>query len=66
MIFGKKKSAGGTGCARCGNKFSMTSIELRFYKEQQLEPPALCRGCRNQVNSDPVEAADRPRIVHGN
>lgn len=66
MIFGKKNRSVATGCARCGEQFEMTPIELRFYKEQQLSSPALCRGCRNQVTSDPNRVAGRPRVVHGN
>jgi ribosomal protein S27E len=34
-------------CQDCGNNFTFSEIEQRFYEEKGFVPPKRCKACRN-------------------
>ncbi len=45
-----------SACARCGRSFSLTSIEVRAYRERDWELPKTCRQCRNTTTAKSPES----------
>lgn len=39
-------------CLHCGEKFTLTSIELRYYQEKSLATPQCCRKCKNNFKEE--------------
>lgn len=48
-MFWRKKASGGLGrkCGACGKNYELTSLEIRFFRSQELPEPEFCRTCRN-------------------
>lgn len=55
---------GGTRhCSSCGASFALTSIEVRFYTDQEIPLPNRCRACARQQSGGEAVYANSPRIV---
>lgn len=39
-------------CLHCGDKFELTSIELRYYSQNALPCPQFCRKCKNTFKQE--------------
>ncbi len=39
-------------CLHCNEKFDLTSIELRYYRENSLPTPEFCRKCKNNFQQE--------------
>ena len=50
-------------CNACGEKFSLTPIELRHYQQIDLSVPIYCRKCRNMAQDAIDHEGIRPGIL---
>ena len=50
-------------CRECRASFSLTPIELRYYREEELPLPQYCRKCRNAVKDTFDQDKTAPGIL---